>query len=184
MILPYSVQNFKTIRPLRWKINISTILEDISIYLSLRWVSRWGSPILQHRTDFLIIIAYVTFSCFYALFGVNKMIENRSVMFYRFPCDTSQCHHHRTYGVQWRHGMDTLCTLLARTTDSLCMESADPSSDIFRTLSLHKLLNKHSSCRWFETPWWSCNVIITLTETVLHQTWWTTVTHTHPHAHT
>ena len=43
----------------------------------------------------------------------------------------------------------------------------------FYVVTMNKLLNKHLSCRWFDTPWWSCD------PTVMKCTH--THTHTQPH---
>ena len=42
------------------------------------------------------------------------------------------------------------------------MESYVWSFDVFFVVSLYKVLNKHHSLRWFESPWRSCGVTVML----------------------
>ena len=69
---------------------------------------------------------------------------------------------HGLYIALWRHGMGTLFALLA-----LC-EGNPPvvggftkrASNTEHFVSLNRLVNKQLTCRWFDTPWRSCDVIV------------------------
>ena len=54
--------------------------------------------------------------------------------------------------------------------DSPHKGSTARSLDVFSSVSLDKLLNKHACCRRFETPWRSSDVIVVVSE-LIHSLW-------------
>ena len=65
----------------------------------------------------------------------------------------------------WHHSMEMLsnyCPLWVESTatNGFLSQRSSNGYDVFFVVGLSKLLNKQSSCCWFETPWCSCDVII------------------------
>ena len=80
-------------------------------------------------------------------------------------------------GPWWRHYMETLSALLslcegnpALTSGSHRKRTIMQSFDVSFVVSLNSLLNKQSSCKWFETPWRDVTVMRYLQRDPAHYT--------------